>query len=183
MSKAIRIRMEKAPEEHDYFRSKFFGPPIIPQEWEERFGEHIAFLGQIRLDEIAPFDPENRLPHTGYLYFFVDTECYPYDVWVEYYDGEPNLVVEDFNEYDHVFAELTTSYLMTFEECDEYENCTRLFGKPSSGYDESFAPLLLQYDPLDNEAGFLDEIDGYVYIFCDTKDMDDLEPDFVIDRS
>ncbi len=184
MSNAIRIKLTKAPEEHDYFVSKFFGPPAIPKEWEADFAEHIVFLGQLRLDEVAPYDTDNRLPKTGYLYFFLDTELYPYDVWVRYYDGEPDLVVEDFNAYDHVFGHLTSSYLMSFEPCDEYESCTRLFGFPANGYDEDDAPLLLQYDPLDNEMDFLKEVDGYCYIFSDT-DIESLNTatSFVVDRS
>ena len=187
MSKAIKIKLTKAPEEYDFGASKFFGDPTIPSEWAERFAEDIAFLGQIQLSDIAEYDKENRLPHKGYLYFFLDTECYPYDVWVEYYDGEPDMLLGDFNTEISEFEHLTKAYLMSFEDCDESEACTRLFGVPSSEYEpdeEHEGKLLLQFDPLDAATGFLEEVDGYAYIFYDTKKEPlDGATEFVIDRS
>ncbi len=182
MSQAIRIKLEKAPETYDYGASKFFGDPTVPEAWVERFSEDILFLGQIRLSEIAPYDTEGRLPHTGYLYFFLDTAQYPYDVWIEHYDGEPDTLVEAFNEFDPEFEHLTQAYLMSFSACEEDEDGTRLFGIPSSGYEEE-APLLLQYDPLDEYTGFLDEIDGYAYIFYDPAEGLDGATQWIIDRS
>ncbi len=172
MSKAIKIKLTKAPAEYDLGASKFFGDPTVPSEWVDRFAEHIGFIGQIRLSDIADLDPENRLPHTGYLYFFADTEVYPFDIWVNYYDGEPDTVIDSFNENEWRFDHLTEAFLATFEECKENENCTRLFGTPSFEHEDK-APLLLQYDPIDNKTGFLDDIDGYAYIFFDTNDLGD----------
>ncbi len=173
MSKAIKIKLEKAAGEYDYGRSKFFGDPTIPAEWEDRFEEDVLFFAQLRLEELAPYDKENRLPHKGYLYLFLDTAQYPPDVWVDYYDGEPDTLVEDFNALDPENAHLTQAYLMSFEECDESESCTRLFGLPSSEFeDEDGEPLLLQFDPLDTPIGFLEQIDGYAYVFYDTARKD-----------
>ncbi len=186
MSKAIKIRLTKAEEGYDLGTSKFFGDPTVPSEWQDRFSEDIIFLGQIRLEQIAHLDTENRLPHTGYLYFFLDVAQYPYDVWVEHYDGEPNMVIEEFNEIDPEFEHLTQAFTMSFEACDESEDGHRLFGIPSSDYepDEGDDKLLLQFDPLDTETGFLDSIDGYAYIFYDTKqEKIDGATYFVIDRS
>ncbi len=171
MSKAIKIRVEKASAEYDYGRSKFFGDPTIPAAWQERFAEDIIFFAQIRLDELAPFDKENRLPHSGYLYFFLDTGAYPYDVWIDYYDGEPDMLVEEFNDIDPEFSNLTQAWLMSFEECDEYDDGMKLFGLPSSDVDGEDAPLLLQYDPLTDHLGFLEHIDGHAYIFHDPKEL------------
>ncbi len=170
MGNAIQIRVEKAPEEYDYGRSKFFGDPTIPAQWADRFAEHIIFFAQIRLEELAPFDKENRLPHTGYLYFFLDTEVYPYDVWIDYYDGEPDMLLGEFNDVDPEFSHLTQAWLMSFEECDEYADGMKLFGIPSSDVDAT-APLLLQFDPLADHLGFLEHIDGYAYIFHDPKEQ------------
>ena len=39
-----------------------------------------------------------------------------------------------------------------------------MFGVPSSGY-ETDEELLLQFDPLAESTGFLDNIDGYAYFF------------------
>ncbi len=183
MRKAIKIKLEKAPQEYDFGCSKFFGDPTIPSAWQERFAEDIVFFAQLRLEELAPYDRENRLPHTGYLYFFLDTAQYPYDVWVDYYDGEPDMLVEQFNEAVPEFEHLNQAFIMSFAECDEAADGTRLFGVPSSGC-EAEEPLLLQFDPLDVPTGFLEEIDGYAYIFYAT-DKADLNgaANFVIDRS
>ncbi len=187
MSKAIKIHLSKAPETYDFGASKFFGDPTIPAEWQDRFAEDIVFLGQIQLSDIAAYDPENRLPHKGYLYFFLDTECYPYDVWVDYYAGEPNMLLQEFNQAIPEFEHLSQAFLMSFAICDADEDGTRLFGNPSSGYEpdeESDEQLLLQFDPLEVATGFLEEVDGYAYIFYDTKrDPLDGATEFVIDRS
>ncbi len=113
-----------------------------------------------------PFDKANRLPHTGYLYFFLDTKTYPYDVWMNYYDGEPDMLLEGFNDLDPEFAHLTQAWLMAFEECDVFDDGMKLFGIPSLQVDAD-APLLLQYDPLADHLGFLEHVDGYAYIFHD----------------
>ncbi len=169
MSKAIKINFRKATEEDTFDTSRFFGAPAIPEAWEDRFAEDIIFFAQIKLEEIAKFDPENRLPHTGWLYFFLDTAAYPYDVWVEHYDGEPEVVVDDFNEIDPEFSNLAQGYIATFEECGEFDSCTRLFGGPTLECDEQSEPLLLQFDPYDG-LGFLEYVDGYAYVFCNAKE-------------
>ncbi len=186
--KAIKISVAKAPEEYDLGTSKFFGDPTIPQEWAERFDENMLFFAQIRLEEIAKYDKENRLPHKGYLYFFLDTSSYPYEVLVEHYDGEPDMVIEDFNEINPEFGHLTEPFLMNFSLCDEGESCTRLFGYPSGLDEDADEPLLLQFDPLCENMEFLSEVDGYAHIFFDTENdtlegATDLYLEFNINRS
>ncbi len=182
MGKAIKITLTKADENYDLAASKLFGAPVLPEEWEEKFSEDIVFFGQIRLADIAPFDKENKLPHSGYLYLFLDTEVYPYTAWVEHYDGEPNLVIDDFNEIDPRFEHLNKSFVMSFEEADEDSDGTRLFGVPSSESDEE-GELLMQFDPLEEYTGFLDEVDGYAYFFFG-EGADRIDgARFIIDRS
>ena len=161
---AIGIKISKADGEHDYGASKFFGAPVIPADWQDMFSEDVIFFAQIRLSDIAELDTENKLPHTGYLYLFLDIEMYPYQAMAYYYDGEPNVVVDDFNEAEEQFAHLNEDWLMNFETADEDSDGTRLFGVPSSGY-ETDEKLLLQFDPLAERTGFLDNIDGYAYFF------------------
>ncbi len=184
---AIKINLTKAPAEYDYGASKFFGDPTIPNDWQENYGEGVMFLAQIRLEDIAEYDKEGRLPHKGYLYFFVDTSDYPYEVSVEYYDGEPDTLVEEFNKEVEEFSHLTEAYLMSFEACDDAGNGTRLFGVPLSGYEpyeELDEELLLQFDPLEVETGFLNTVDGYAYVFLDTKrEPLDTVTEFVVDQS
>jgi hypothetical protein len=53
---------------------------------------------------------------------------------------------------------------MEFSEADEDEICTKLFGSPSDwNYADEPPKLLMQYDPLDNDSGFLDSLDGFIY--------------------
>ena len=106
MSKAIKITLTKAEGEHDLAASKLFGAPVLPEGWQDEMSDEVIFFGQIRLSDIAPFDPENRLPHTGYLYLFLDTEIYPYTAMIEYHDCEPRLVIDNFNELEERFAHL-----------------------------------------------------------------------------
>ena len=73
MKNAIGIRLKKAPDGCDLGMSKCFGTPTVPLAWEETFSEDEMFFCQIRLSDIAAFDAENRLPHTGYLYVFLHT--------------------------------------------------------------------------------------------------------------
>lgn len=184
MSKAIKITLKKAEENYDLLASKLFGAPVFPLEWKDKYTEFmddIVFFGQIRLSDIAHLDTENRLPHTGYLYFILDTELFPYTGWAEYYDGEPKLVIDDFNEITR-FRHLNQAFLMSFEEADEDYDGNKLFGVPSSSPDED-SKLLLQFDPLDVPTGFLEEIDGYAYFFFGEDDSKLDEVRFVVDRS
>lgn len=53
--------------------SKIGGTPDLPPgrawpEWED--GTPFLFIAQINLSEIAAYDREGALPHTGMLYFF-----------------------------------------------------------------------------------------------------------------
>ena len=161
---AIGIKIKKADGDHDPCASKFFGAPVLPDGWAELFSEDIIFFGQIRLSDIAELDTENKLPHKGYLYLFLDVEMYPYQAMAYYTELEPSVVVDDFNEIEPQFAHLNEDYLMSFEPVDEDFDGTRLFGVPSSGY-ETDEELLLQFDPLAEDTGFLGSIDGYAYFF------------------
>lgn len=165
---AIGIKVKKAPADYDLGASKFFGTPTVPLAWETDFYEDEIFFAQIRLSDIAPFDREGRLPHTGYLYFFIDTEegDYALEGDVRYLDGEPELAIDDFNGAVEGYEKFTEAYLMEFYEVDDSETCTRLLGVPSDwNYEDEPPRLLLQYDPLDNEMDFLDHLDGFVYFF------------------
>ena len=131
---SIAIKVEKAAGEHDYTQSKFFGSPTVPNEWVERFYDDIIFLAQIRLSDIAEYDPDNILPHSGYLYFFLDAEMYPSDqlyVWVEYYDGEPDTIIDDFNELSPLPCGLNEDWLISFGAAPPDADGTKLLGLPS----------------------------------------------------
>ena len=179
MSSSIKIKVKKADEKYDLGASKFFGTPTIPLEWEDDFYDTYIFLCQIRLDDIAKLDKENKLPHKGYLYIFLDTEDGEYDLKpiVRYSEKEPELAYDDFNATVEGYEQYTQAWLMEFCEADEDDDGTKLFGSPSGWYDENEeAELLMQFDPLDSEMGFLDNMDGFLYFFFgeDRKNFDDI---------
>ncbi len=180
MGKGIRIRIRKATAQDDPGVSKFFGDPTVPARWKDRFYEDVIFFAQIRLADIAPFDRENRLPHTGYLYFFIDTELYPYFPMCDYWPEEPEMLVEDFNALEPEFSHLTQSWVMEFSEDDGTPDGIRLLGLPAT---EQEGELLLQFDPLEAPTGFLEEVDGYVYFLFGKNKEDWNQIELVIDRS
>ena len=174
---AIGIKVKKAPADYDLGESKFFGTPTVPLAWEGDFYEDEIFLCQINLADIAKFDRENRLPHTGYLYIFLHTDGGDYDLEadVRYFVGEPELAIDDFNLEVEGYEGFNDAYLMEFYEVDDAEDCTRLLGVPSDwNYEDTPPKLLLQFDPLDSEMGFLNHLDGFLYFFFG-KDENDLE--------
>lgn len=52
--------------------SRLGGDPLLPDEvrWPAYDGEPLGFLGQVRLEEVAPLDPTGLLPARGLLCFF-----------------------------------------------------------------------------------------------------------------
>lgn len=181
MKKAIKIEVEKATENQDPSASKFFGSPVVPIEWDGDFYEDEIFFFQIRLKDIAKYDKENRLPHVGFLYVFLYTAEGDYSLQadVRYYKGEPTLVINDFNSVVGGYEKFNQAYLMKFSEADDEEDCTRLFGVPSDwNYQDEAPNLLMQFDPLSSEMGFLDFIDGFLYFFFG-KNLKNLEEVFL----
>lgn len=174
---AIGIKVKKAQGDYDLGASKFFGDPTVPMGWEYEFYDDEMFFAQIRLADIAHLDTENKLPHTGYLYLFIHTEGGHYDLlaYVKYHDGEPEVVLDQFNAQVEGYEQFGEAYLMEFAQVDDDEICTKLLGNPSDwNYEEAPPKMLLQFDPLDNDMGFLSFLDGFVYFFYG-DDENDLE--------
>jgi len=168
---AIGMTLNKASENGDPSVSKYFGSPVVPRSWEHDFEDSEMFFCQIRLSDIAPFDHDKRLPHTGYLYVFLDTND-GLTPTVRYYDGEPELVIEDFNAEAEGFEEFTQAWEIIFFQTDDDADGTKLFGVPADWpYEEAHPALLLQYDPLDNGTGFLNSTDGRLYLFLIDGDL------------
>lgn len=177
---AIGIKVKKAEGAHDLSASKFFGTPTVPLAWEDDFCEDEIFLCQIRMSDIAPLDEENALPHKGYLYVFLDVSEGDYHLRpiIRYSENEPQLAFDEFNADIEGYGHLTEDWLMEFFPAEEDYDGMRLLGVPSDwNYEEDPPKLFLQYDPLEAPMGFLEQIDGYVYVFFD----DDL--DFFTDTS
>ena len=175
MSKAIGIRAVKPSERFDEGASKFFGIPTVPAAWVDDFYDDEIFFCQIHLADIAALDPQGRLPHTGYLYVFLHTENgnRALGADVRYYDGEPTHALDDFNAAVEGYEQYNDAYLMEFYLTEEDAVSTRLFGVPSDwNYADAPGELLMQYDPLDDDMGFLEELDGFVYFFFGEKKED-----------
>lgn len=177
---AISIAVRKAKPGYDLGASKFFGTPTIPGAWEDSFSEDEIFFCQIRLGDIAALDPENRLPHTGYLYVFLHTGEGNRGLTadVRCYAGEPDMALADFNAAVEGYEAFNDAWLMEFTPGENNADGIRLFGDPSDwNYAQQPPKLLLQYDPLDSDMGFLDTMDGYGYLFFgkDNRNFTDVQ--------
>ena len=154
---AIGIKLRKKVE-HDHLGvSKFFGIPTLPSGMEEKLSPEAVFIAQIKMEDIASLDKDNVLPHTGYLYFFMETEDdTPYSnkkAVVLYSNEEPEIAINDFNENSPIPEGLNEDYPIDFFEVDDSYSGIKLLGVPSDwNYMDEPKELLLQYDPLDTEG-------------------------------
>ena len=165
---AMKVKKVEPGEEIDEGCSKFFGSPCLPTA-EDPYPDDGVFFAQIRCEDLADLDPECRLPHEGYLYFFLDAEMYPSDdlyMMVKHTLEEPKYVIDDYNEECNIEG-LTDTYVITFEKVDAGYDGTKLLGYPSNDVDDNGdrGGLLLQYDPLDFDVPFLSTCDGYAFVF------------------
>lgn len=165
---AIGITVTKGAK--DDVVSKFFGAPAVPSEWENDFGEEIIFFCQIKLSEIAKLDPEKRLPHTGWLYVFLDTSEYPYKPIVRISKTKPDMVIDDFNMIFEQFEPLNEPWSIKFSEAADKGEGIKLFGEPDKwGSEEAPAKLFMQFDPKATDMPFLKDVDGLAYLFYDEE--------------
>lgn len=150
--------------------SKFGGAPDLPSdfEWPEAEDYPLAFLGQIRCEEIADFDLDHHLPEKGLLSFFYDTVEMPWgddesesdSFLVKYFpdvsDLIPTELPEDMPEEGQipVFSLTFSSQkeLPAWEECGEeldeigdfedYDEAVEAYGcTPFDGEDGAFKLL------------------------------------------
>lgn len=168
---AIGIKLKKVNEKHYLGISKFFGTPTLPLGLADKLGKNVVFIAQINLKDIALLDNENKLPHVGYLYFFMETEDdTPYSnkkAIVIYSSTEPEEAISDFNLFSPISEGINEDYSIEFFEVDDSYSGIKLLGVPADwNYLEEPRELLLQYDPLDTEGlEFFDYLDGYIYYF------------------
>lgn len=168
---AIGIKLKKINHEHDLSISKFFGIPTLPQNLASKIPSDAVFVAQINLKDIEHLDKDNKLPHEGYLYFFMKTEDdTPYSnkkAIVIYTKDELEIAISDFNETSPIPEGLNDDYAAEFFEVDDNYTGIKLLGFPSDwNYQEEHKELLLQFDPLDTEGlDFFSCMDGYIYFF------------------
>lgn len=165
---AIRLKVKKAVGEYDLGASKFLGGPTLPARLANAFGDNVIFLMQIRLEDIKDLDDENKLPHEGYLYFFLDVSNSEYSLTpiIKYTKSVPTHHIQGFNDIVDGYEQYVDDYLIEFEKCDDYAEGTKLLGKPNDwNYADNSPELLLQFDPLDSEMGLFSHLDGLIYFF------------------
>ena len=79
---AIKINLHPTTEDLTG-KSHWWGFPDLPDAFDWPCGSDsetlLTFICQINCNDIAPFDPENKLPHEGMLYFFAAM-----DEWLGY---------------------------------------------------------------------------------------------------
>jgi len=172
MSHAIGIRLRSVTCADSPTASRFFGSPKIPLEWMlNELYESDLFFCQLQLADLAPYDPDGALPHTGYLYVFLQMrEHAAPDVRVMYCDGKPDYIAIDFNAEVEGFEHLTKPLIAEFFTVDPDAPCTRLLGTPTVWEDVCEPPrLLLQFDP--RELGFkvLPDPNSYLCLFFDPE--------------
>ena len=152
---AIKINLQETEQEL-FCCSKWWGDPDLPADMEyplakaeedgEEFDYPLTFVCQIDCADIAPFDPEGRLPHEGMFYVFAGLDEYlgfdspwhngigewPRKQVVVKYTKAVNM--ETFRSailVDDEDQPLTQKALkMTFEACPDNDDCTKLLGIP-----------------------------------------------------
>lgn len=185
---ALKVKKVKKGQKIDESSSKFFGSPLLPEHLRDCYLDDGVFFAQINCEEIAEFDTDNRLPHKGYLYFFLDAEMYPDDhlyMIVEHSLEPPTFLAKDFNEASPIKG-LNDAFIITFEKVDSDYDGTKLLGAPSGYTDErdDYPGLLLQYDPLDFDVPFQSSLDGYIYVFFGEDENNKLfGVEYVVERS
>ena len=152
---AIKINLEQT-ETNLFCSSKWWGDPDLPadmeyptapaEDEEGSFDYPLTFLCQIDCEDIAPFDPEGRLPHQGMFYVFAGLDEYlgfdsPWHNGLGQWERKQVVVkytkainMETFRSailVDDEDQPLTQPALkMTFEACPDDAPCTRLLGTP-----------------------------------------------------
>ena len=185
---AIKLTLRKT-ERILFCGSKWWGDPDMPANMEypvvtasedgETFDYPLTFICQINCEDIAAYDPENRLPHEGMLYFFAAV-----DKWLGYDSptandrGEwtrghfvvkyaKNINFETFQSCMMVGEEgesLTEPELeICFEQCDDDAEGIKLLGinsNPEIG--EKYPQMLNLLQLNNNEALAMDFGEGSV---------------------
>ena len=190
----VRIKLERTETEL-FCSSKWWGDPDFPLDMEyptfpveedgDSYDYPLTFVCQIDCEDIAPFDPENRLPHEGMFYVFAALDAYAgYDSPVRNGPGEwpKGQVVVKYTKHinfetfrasiliDDEDQPLTEPALkMTFEACGDDDPVTRLLGSGhtflriadgTAGLDFGGKSLVLYLDPLDFERGYWRRMKG-----------------------
>ncbi len=184
---SIWLRTSTPAEKLPVGSSKFLGNPDVWEgfEWpaitldEELYD--LTFMAQINCADMAAYDAEGLLPHTGMLYFFYDLDEMPWQptnlnaARVIYYNGDltrlHEMVLIDENGENIAFSEQQ----IVFESVEpgflsEEEPSHLLLGVPSLDYGVFYDEIadwqmLLQIDSFDIEDTIISFTDDGVLCF------------------
>ena len=154
---AIKLTLQHS-ERVLFCASKWWGDPDMPENMQyptievtedgETFDYPLTFICQINCEDIAAFDPENKLPHEGMLYFFAAM-----DKWLGYDSPTTNgngewtrghfvvkyaktINFETFqscmlvDDEDQALTEREME--IVFSTCEDDEKCIKMLGTPAS---------------------------------------------------
>ena len=188
---AIKINLQETEQEL-FCCSKWWGDPDLPFDMEyplalaeedgETFDYPLTFVCQIDCEDIAPFDPEGRLPHQGMFYVFAGLDEYlgldsPWhngpgewprkQVVVKYTKAINMETFRSAQLVDDQDQPLTQPALkMTFSACRDDDPCTRLLGASSAEGLVTFLQIA------SNTAGLRFTDDGRLNLLYTKADFD-----------
>lgn len=169
----IGIKVEKAHGEYDPGTSKFFGSPTMPEEWlaDGTIGDDDFFFCQLKLSEFKAFDKDNILPaKSGFIYFFLSETENGLKPNVQYFEKEPETLIDDFNAGFDSLGDIETEFSIDYFETKETTDGTGIL---ISDKDEI---ILLQYDPLDDGMPeFLAETENVACFKIEKEDLQKLD--------
>jgi uncharacterized protein YwqG len=169
----IGIKVEKAHGEYDPGTSKFFGSPTMPEQWlsDGTIGDDDFFFCQLKLSEFKAFDKENLFPvKNGFVYFFLSETEKGFSPNVQYYEQEPETLIDDFNAGFDDLGDLETEYSIDYFEATETDDTTAILVADNDKI------TLLRYDPLDdNMPEFLAKTEKIAYFTITKEDLEKLD--------
>ena len=153
-------------------QSHWWGFPDLPEsvDWPaNNDGDLLTFICQIRMDEIAQFDPEGLLPHEGMMWVFADMDYFLGDMdarcngigeWQrDSYKVIYQKEVDELHTHEYYWEDGSPTVLpaeaIDFEKTDESEYGLKLLGMPSmtEGYENENEGLLSLLQ-IDEEEGW-----------------------------
>ena len=168
----IGIKTEKAHGEYDPGTSKFFGSPTMPEEWlsDGTIGDNDFFFCQLKLAEFKAYDKEALLPDKGFIYFFLSEENGKFIPNIQYYEKEPDTLIDDFNAGFEDSGDLEAEFSIDYFETEKTTDGTGILIADNDNI------VLLQYDPLDDDMPeFLAETEKIGYFTISKADLEKLD--------
>lgn len=168
-------------------QSHWWGFPDLPEsvDWPaNNDGDLLTFICQIRMDEIAQFDPEGLLPHEGMMWFFADMDYFLGDMdarcngigeWQrDSYKVIYQKEVDELHTHEYYWEDGSLAVLeaerIAFEDVGEEDFGFKLLGMPAmtEGYENENEGMLSLLQ--------LDEEDRWVMRFFDSGTINFMMP-------